>query len=45
MRYETGELTRCELLSDFVSLTLSHNAEAEVESDFIVVNCFQILYL
>ena len=36
---------RCELLSDFVSLTLSHNFTNDTKNRMIVVNCFQILYL
>ena len=35
----------CELLSDFVSLTLSHNIELAGMLCSSVVNCFQILYL
>ena len=36
---------RCELLSDFISLSFGHNYLALRTAKTFVVNCFQILYL
>ena len=36
---------RCELLSDFVYSFFEHNAFVHGKNIFVVVNCFQILYI
>ena len=35
----------CELLSDFVYSFFEHNAEVHTRKWYVVVNCFQILYI